>query len=131
MAEDRDVSLVPDTSLVPRTVPAVSVIATEQDFDLALESIRNEPQPSLRYQMYERLAAYAESAQQMIDPLHEKLWATLKDDTEAWQKSGFTISDVESTFANLKLNAESARSRRQYREEAQRGLTSIGTSTQD
>src|ERR1043166_2330249 len=130
MAEEADTS-VPDISHDPQTVPTMSVITTEQDFNTALESIKNEPQPSLRYQMYERLAAYAESAQRMIDPLHEKLWAMLKDDTEAWQKSGFTISDVESTFSNLKLNAESARSRRQYREEAQRGLALIGPATQD
>ena len=120
-----------DMSAVQPGPTAMQLVATEQDFDTALESIKKEPQPSVRYQMYERLAAYAESAQQMIDPLHEKLWAMLKDDTEAWQKSGFTISDVESTFANLKLNAESARERRQYRDEAQRGLRQIGDATQD
>jgi hypothetical protein len=120
-----------EMSLVSRAHPAALFLANEQDFDLALESIKQEPQPSLRYQMYERLAAYAESAQQMIDPLHEKLWIMLKNDTEAWQKSGFTISDVESTFANLKLNAESAYERRQYRDEAQRGLKQVGAATQD
>ena len=59
--------------------------------------------------MYESLAGFAETRQDMLDAVHDKLWTALKEDPEAWHSAGYNIADVENTFSTLKTNAEAAK----------------------
>jgi hypothetical protein len=115
------------TMLTAATIQARSSV----EIDEYLQAVQQLSSPQERYSIYETIALQAEMTQDVLDAIHEKAWAAMSQDTDAWRTAYSTYTEFAAQYATLKDRATAAATQRNRREETRRGLENVGVVGED